>query len=340
MEALKLLSTLFPMALAAGINIYATILIAGASLRLGLIDDPPEALRIFESWPILITAGVFYLLEFFADKIHFIDDIWDFIHTFVRPIGISVLVLASVSTLDPNVAVFAAIAAGGVSFVSHTAKAGTRMSMNVLSPFENFKNIAVSLLEDIFSAGLVFMAMKYPYFTAAVALAIFVFLLVMLPILFRWMKFIFTAVFLRLKSYAARVEIPDVPPGGQIRLLDHEKPSVSSKCKSQGVPSAGGRRGFLSVFPGKMVFTYRKWFRDRAWTLLKADIEGAYIRRRLLVDVLEVHYLNAKGKKKTARFVFYKDRSPLLEMIGAVLEIPSDKNGAGGAFSPAEASAG
>lgn len=336
MEALKLLSTLFPMALAAGINIYATILIAGASLRLGLIDDPPEALRIFESWPILITAGVFYLLEFFADKIHFVDDLWDFIHTFVRPIGIAVLVLASVSTLDPNVAVFAAIAAGGVSFVSHTAKAGTRMSMNVISPFENIKNIAVSLLEDIFSAGLVFMALKYPYFTAAVALAIFLALLILLPILFRWMKFIFTAVFLRLKSLAARVEISDIPPGGQMKLLDHEKPSISSKCKSQGVPSAGGRRGFLSAFPDRIVFTYRKWFRDRVWLLAKKDIKGAYIRRRLLVDVLEVHYLNAKNKERTARFVFFKDRSPLMERIGEELGVIPERAGERGFIPPAK----
>ena len=71
MEVFRLLSTLFPMALAAGINIYATILIAGASLRLGLIENPPEALMIFASWPVMVTAAVFYLLEFFADTFKF-----------------------------------------------------------------------------------------------------------------------------------------------------------------------------------------------------------------------------------------------------------------------------
>jgi len=324
MEIFKLLSTLFPLALAAGINIYATVLIAGASLRLGLIQDPPEALMVFASWPVLITAAVFYLIEFFADKVHFIDDIWDFIHTFIRPVGMAVLVLASVSKIDPMIAVFAAMAAGGVSFVSHTAKAGSRMSMNILSPFENVKNISVSLAEDAFSAGLAFMALKYPYLTAAIALLIFLALAILLPVLFRWMKFTFTAVYLRLKSFAKKRIASDVPPGSQMALLGHEKPEVCSKCKSQGVPGAGGRRGYLSLFPRKVAFTYEKWFRSRNWEVGFDEFKGAYLRNGLLVDLLELHYKSAKGKEKVARFVFFKDRSPLLNKICVRLGITED----------------
>jgi hypothetical protein len=331
MDTFKLLATLFPMALAAGINIYATILIAGASIRLGLIDNPPVALSIFASWPILIIAGIFYVLEFFADKIHFIDDIWDFIHTFVRPAGIGVLVLASVAKIDPMIAVLAAIAAGGVSFVSHTAKAGGRMSMNVMSPFENVKNIIISLVEDLFSAGLVFMALKYPYLTAAIALAIFICLIIFLPMLFGWMKFIFTALFCRFKSLAKKRIKPDAPPGKQMALLNHAAPKVSSKCKSQGVPRSRGRKGYLSVFPGKISFTYSAWFGNRLWELQLKDIRGSYIGNRLLVDVLEIHYLNAGSREKTCRFIFFKDRSPLLAEIGRFIGSDGEKEMRAGA---------
>lgn len=320
------------MALAAGINIYATILIAGASLRLGLIENPPEALMIFASWPVMVTAAVFYLLEFFADKVHFVDDLWDLVHTVVRPLGIAVLVLASVSKVDPTVAVFAAMAAGGVSFVSHTAKAGGRMSMNVVSPFENVKNIVVSLLEDAFAAGLSFMAMKYPYLTAAIALVIFIALILILPLLFRWMKYIFTALFLRMKSFAAKRTEQDLPPGSQMSLLGHEKPRACSKCKSQGVPRAGGRKGYLCVFPGKISFTYKKWFGSRKWEMDLDKIRGAYIRNRLLVDVLEVHYEGRGAKEKVCRFVFFKDRAPLLRDIGDLLGIERAKADPGAAF--------
>jgi hypothetical protein len=327
MDMFKLLATLFPMALAAGINLYATILIAGASIRLGWIENPPEALAIFASWPVLITAGVFYLLEFFADKVHFIDDIWDFIHTFIRPVGIGVLVLASVSKMDPMIAVFAAIAAGGVSFVSHTAKAGGRMSINALSPFENVKNIIISLVEDAFSAGLVFMAMKYPYFTAAVALVIFIMLIILLPMLFGWMKYTFVAVLLSLKAMAKKRTESDVIPGQHMALIDHVRPEAAGKCKSQGVPGSGGRKGYLAVLPLGLAFTFSKWFglRHGAWKLDKGNINAAYIRRRLLVDVLEVHYKNGKGKAKICRFVFFKDRAPLLEKIGKLAGVKQDK---------------
>lgn len=67
---------------AAGLNVYAVALILGLVGRFG--DAPiPDQLT---STPVLIGAAVLYLVEFFADKVPYLDNIWDAAHTVIRPV--------------------------------------------------------------------------------------------------------------------------------------------------------------------------------------------------------------------------------------------------------------
>src|SRR5258708_12094259 len=67
-----------------GLNLYATVATLGLLQRFGVIHLAPGLQRLSHPW-VLGTAVALYLLEFFADKIPFVDTIWDAIHTFIRP---------------------------------------------------------------------------------------------------------------------------------------------------------------------------------------------------------------------------------------------------------------
>ena len=86
------------------------------------------------------------LLEFFADKIPWVDSIWDAVHTVIRPIGGALLAIQVLGHPSPALTVIVALLAGGTSLIAHTAKAATRLASNT-SP-EPLTNIGLSLGED------------------------------------------------------------------------------------------------------------------------------------------------------------------------------------------------
>ncbi|MCX7958526.1 MAG: DUF4126 domain-containing protein, partial [Deltaproteobacteria bacterium] len=89
METLNLIGMMLPVSLASGMNLYITVLTIGISSRMGWVENLPQELQILGSLPILIISGILFLLQFFADKIQFVDNLWDSIHTLIRPIGAS-----------------------------------------------------------------------------------------------------------------------------------------------------------------------------------------------------------------------------------------------------------
>lgn len=322
MEPVRLLAILFPLALASGVNLYATVLITGLSIRMGWIQSSPAGLEVFASTPVVTITAIFYLLEFFADKIQIVDTVWDTIHTLIRPFGIAFLTLAALYEYDPMVGIIAALSAGSVSFISHTAKTGTRFSLNVLSPVENAKNIGISVTEDLLVGGFSFLALKYPYLTAAIALVLFVALLIFLPFLFRWLSFTISALFFRFTSLIRKKKENEIPKGKYLALLDHPDIKISVKCKPQGVSLAKGKTGHLLLLENEICFVYSKFFGliKRIWSLSLVNIKAVYYWKRVLVDLLEIHYLNSKGKPKVVKFITFKNRSALLKKIESTLK--------------------
>jgi len=83
MEAMPVLTALgsaIPFAFASGLNVYATIAAIGISSRYGLVTLPDQ-FRAFDH-PIIIGVAVgLYLVEFVADKIPWLDSLWDMVHT-------------------------------------------------------------------------------------------------------------------------------------------------------------------------------------------------------------------------------------------------------------------
>src|ERR1041385_7259548 len=134
----------------------------GLGIRSGLIVLRPDLqpLEVLAN-PIVITAaGIIFLVEFLADKIKWIDSLWDAVHTFIRPLGAAVIGATAVGQTGPG-PVVVGLLCGGVALSGHSTKAGLRLLVNH-SP-EPFSNIALSLIED---GGVVlgtYLAVQYPY---------------------------------------------------------------------------------------------------------------------------------------------------------------------------------
>jgi Domain of unknown function (DUF4126) len=86
---------------AAGVNAYATVLLLGVFGRLGL-GDVPDGL---ESPGVMIAAAALYAVEFVTDKIPYVDNLWDTVHTAIRPTiaaVLGVLLAGDATGLEPD----------------------------------------------------------------------------------------------------------------------------------------------------------------------------------------------------------------------------------------------
>jgi hypothetical protein len=142
--------------------------------------DLPEQFQAFNNPWIIGVAAVLYAVEFFADKIPWVDTMWDTVHTFIRPVGGALIAVAALGEASPTVEGLIALLGGAVAAGSHATKAGTRVAANA-SP-EPFSNWVLSLAEDVFVLLLGFITLKYPL----VALAASVIILMMLALTVRW----------------------------------------------------------------------------------------------------------------------------------------------------------
>jgi hypothetical protein len=111
---------------------------------------------------------VLYVVEFFADKIPWVDSAWDAIHTVIRPVGGALIAVSTLGDVSPTTEGLVALLGGTLAAGTHFTKSGTRAVANT-SP-EPFSNWILSISEDIFVMGLGFIALKYPLVAAAVVL--------------------------------------------------------------------------------------------------------------------------------------------------------------------------
>src|SRR5687768_13054858 len=169
MELIALLGRTAAFSFAAGVNLYATVAIIGLASRFDWVSLPPQ-FDVFGSNLVIGVAVVLYLIEFFADKVPYVDTVWDVVHTAIRPLGGAFMAVASVGDASPAAQGLAALLGGTLAAGSHLTKAGTRAAANV-SP-EPFSNWALSLAEDGVVVGLGILALTYPVAALLVTLVL------------------------------------------------------------------------------------------------------------------------------------------------------------------------
>jgi hypothetical protein len=171
MDVIAALGRTVGFSFAAGVNLYATVAILGLSERFGWVTLPPQ-FKVFDNDAILAVAIVMYVVEFFADKVPYLDSVWDLVHTVIRPAGGALIAVASLGDASPEYEVLAALLGGSIAAGSHLTKTSTRAMANT-SP-EPFSNWVLSIGEDGFVVGLGLLALYHPVIALVVAVVLLV----------------------------------------------------------------------------------------------------------------------------------------------------------------------
>lgn len=141
---------------ASGLNLYGVVLLLGLFQRFGDADLP----ELLGNPVVVAVAAGLYLVEFVADKVPYVDNVWDVAHTAIRPLGaagLGYLLAGDASTAEHTLA---AVGSGALAFAGHAAKATARAAIN--SSPEPFSTIGVSLLEDGIVAAMIWFAVEHP----------------------------------------------------------------------------------------------------------------------------------------------------------------------------------
>src|SRR5262245_25160614 len=101
MDVLTTLGRTLGFSFAAGLNLYATVAVLGLASRYGWVDLPPQY-RIFDNNIVIIAALVMYAIEFIADKVPWVDTVWDGIHTAIRPLGGALIAVTTLGDASPT----------------------------------------------------------------------------------------------------------------------------------------------------------------------------------------------------------------------------------------------
>jgi hypothetical protein len=167
------------------LNLYATVATLGLLERFGVIHLP-DKLQVLAHPTVLAVALGLYLVEFLADKVPFIDSVWQAVHTFIRPPAAALLAFSVTGSAAEPWRWAAALLAGGVALTSHGTKASARAAVN-MSP-EPFSNWALSFGEDLLAVWLTWFATAHPTLTVILVVILVVVSLVLLHYLFCFLR--------------------------------------------------------------------------------------------------------------------------------------------------------
>jgi Domain of unknown function (DUF4126) len=185
MNPVETLSLALGAGFSSGLNLYATVATLGFLQRFGVIHLPASLEILAHPWVLGIAAAL-YLLEFFADKVPYVDTVWDAVHTFIRPPAAALLGYGAAGAAAPEWRWGAALLAGGVALASHGTKASARAAVNT-SP-EPFSNWVLSFGEDLLAVWLTWMATAHPIATTVIVVALVALSAFLLFHLFRFLR--------------------------------------------------------------------------------------------------------------------------------------------------------
>jgi uncharacterized protein DUF4126 len=205
MSPLETLGFALGTSFASGLNLYATVAAAGLFQRFGVVQLP-DPLQVLANPFVMGIAIVLFLVELVADKIPYVDSVWDAVHTFIRPPAAALISYSAFGHVPEEWKVGAALLAGSVALTSHGAKATTRAAANT-SP-EPISNWTLSVLEDGLAVFLTWMAATHPVVTAGVVVVLVIIAVFIIWKLYGYLRLIGE----RVRYWRTRSATP--PPSG------------------------------------------------------------------------------------------------------------------------------
>jgi hypothetical protein len=209
MGTIEALSLAMGTAWASGINLYATVAALGIAGRTEMIHLPPE-LQVLTHPAVIVVACIMYIIEFFADKVPYVDNGWDAIHTFIRVPAGAILAAKALGDLNPALEMAALLAGGTVALAAHGTKTTARLAVNT-SP-EPFSNWAASLAEDLAVLGSIWMMFHYPLVMLLLVLSFVALVAWLVPRLYRLAKRGFQTLRTRLRGIKTDSSTPTSSP--------------------------------------------------------------------------------------------------------------------------------
>jgi hypothetical protein len=170
---------------ASGFRLYAAVFLAGIAGYLGWITLP-SGLHVLQHPAVLGASGLLLFVEFFADKIPFVDSIWDAVHTVIRIPAGAALAAGALGADSQTMTVLGALLGGSLAATSHAAKMTTRAAVNT-SP-EPFSNLAVSFAEDGLVVFMLWLSATHPLAFAVVLLVSIVLAVILLVVLVKFLR--------------------------------------------------------------------------------------------------------------------------------------------------------
>jgi len=207
MGTLEALSLAMGTAWTSGINLYATVAALGIANRMEMIQLP-QNLEALSHPGVIAIACVMYLIEFFADKVPYVDSGWDALHTFIRVPAGAILAAQSLGDMNPALELMALLAGGSVALVAHGTKATARLAINA-SP-EPFSNWFASVGEDVTVFGSIWLMFNHPIIMLVLIFTFLALVVWLMPKIYRLAKHGFQA--LRDKMRGIKPDQP-APPG-------------------------------------------------------------------------------------------------------------------------------
>lgn len=323
METIQLLGTAMGLGAVAGINLYATVLAVGLGVNLGLIALSPElsGLAALGHPLVVLVAGAMYTVEFFADKIPWVDSAWDAIHTFIRPIGAAWLGAVALGHVDPALAVAAFLLAGGAALSTHATKAGIRLIANA-SP-EPFSNVLLSVSEDVAAVTGVWLTLAHPMVAGPLAAVFLCGFALLAPRLFRLLRVQGQGLAALYRAWtgrgAAADDMFDVLPSGHAQLLPPEfgvRGDFALRCVAGGsVGAPPWTTGYLCLAGQRLAVLARRGFGVREYLIDASRLDEVRVRPGFLFDRLSL-----RSGARTVEVMVFRDRRAALDAIARRLE--------------------
>ena len=185
MGTVEALSLAMGAAWTSGINLYATVAALGIAGRMEMIQLPAD-LQVLTHPAVIAIACIMYVIEFFADKVPYVDSGWDVLHTFIRVPAGAILAARSLGDMNPALELAALLAGGAVAMAAHGTKATVRLAINA-SP-EPFSNWFASVTEDLAVLGSIWMIFNHPILMLILVLSFLALVAWLIPKLFRLAK--------------------------------------------------------------------------------------------------------------------------------------------------------
>jgi hypothetical protein len=185
MGTIEALSLAMGTAWTSGINLYATVAALGIANRLEMIQLP-QNLEVLSHPGVIAIACIMYFIEFFADKVPYLDTGWDALHTFIRVPAGAILAARSLGDLNPALELMALLAGGSIALIAHGTKATTRLAINA-SP-EPFSNWAASITEDLAVFGSIWLMFHHPIVMIILVLVFLALVAWLVPKIYRLAK--------------------------------------------------------------------------------------------------------------------------------------------------------